>query len=408
MVAGSVASVLAIVAAAASPASDTLTLDAALARAEAASPLIRRALAEQAAAAARDVGASQIFPANPLLSVGAGPRHEDFPGGGAQQGVQYFLHAEQEVEIGGQRGARRAAVDRGLRAAAFRVEVARAETRARVRAVYVAAQLAQARVDAAAAREALVNQLLDAVAARVASGASSEVDLQVARLERGIAARARMDAALVAVDASARLRLLLGLAPGTPLHLEPAPALPPPRQGDLPALVERAQAARAELAALSAQRSQVDAELASLHRQAVPSPTLFVDLERDLPGQLFVGGGVAVPIPMWRRQEGPLALVHAEGARLDQELELAERDVGLEVERAFAAEAAERRIARLLEAEVLPAADGQSGRPRTTSTAWARRSKPRSRRRSRRLSWASPSPSRTGSINCWPAHTPTW
>ena len=40
----------------------------------------------------------------------------------------------------------------------------------------------------------------------------------------------------------------------------------------------------------------------------IPSPTLFVEMQRDLPGQYFIGGGLAVPIPVWRRQQGELAL----------------------------------------------------------------------------------------------------
>ena len=115
--------------------------------------------------------------------------------------MEYFLHAEQTVEVGGQRSARRAVVSRALRTADLRIEVARAETRARVRAAYVGTQLALARVDAASQREALVAQLLDAVRARVAGGASSNVDLELARLERGSAARERIDATLAVADA---------------------------------------------------------------------------------------------------------------------------------------------------------------------------------------------------------------
>ena len=344
--------------AAGAPAPVPLTLDAALSRSEAASPLVRRARADRAAVGARDVGASQLLPANPLVAGSAGPRREENPPpAGTQRGVQYFLHLEQMVEVGGQRGARRAAVAEAVRAADLRLEVARAETRARVRAVYVGAQLAQERVDAAAEREVLVTKLLAAVSARVASGASSDVDLELARLERGSAARARMDAGLAAADALARLRVLLGMMAGAPLRLDPAPGLPPARAVALAALVERARAARAELAALAADQSQLDAEIVALRREVIPSPTLFVELQRDLPGQLFVGGGVAVPIPVWRRQQGPLAVARAERARLDEEQNLAERDIALDVERAFTAEAAERDIARLLAGEVLPAAD---------------------------------------------------
>ena len=89
----------------------------------------------------------------------------------------------------------------------------------------------------------------------------------------------------------------------------------------------------------------------------IPSPTLFVDVQRDLPGQLFVGGGLALPMPVWRRQQGELALARAERSRVEEERTLVERDVALEVERAFQAEAAQREMSQLIDREVLPAAE---------------------------------------------------
>jgi cobalt-zinc-cadmium efflux system outer membrane protein len=335
-----------------------LTIDEALRRAEELSPLVRRARAERDVVASRDVGASLWLPANPVIGGGAGPRREGPPSSVVtERGVQYFAHAEQAIEIGGQRSARREVVSRALRTAELRVAVARAETRARVRAAYVGTQLALTRVEAATQREALVTKLLDAVSARVASGASSNVDLELARLERGSAARARVDATLAAADAQARLRLLIGLAPAQTMTLDAKAASPPVRAEALSALLARAQAQRAELAALAAGVDEIDADITRLRREAIPSPTLFADLQRDLPGQLFVGGGVAIPIPLWRRQQGELAVARADRLRVQEERALVERDVALEVERAFQAEGAQREMTQLLDREVLPAAD---------------------------------------------------
>ena len=80
-----------------------------LARAEASSPLLRRARAERQAVAAREVGAALLFPSNPAVSGAAGPRRD--PSG---NGLEFLLHAEQTIEIGGQRSARRAVVSRAL------------------------------------------------------------------------------------------------------------------------------------------------------------------------------------------------------------------------------------------------------------------------------------------------------
>ena len=331
---------------------EALTLAEALARAEAASPLLRRARAERQAVGAREIGASLLLPSNPVVSGAAGPRRD--PSG---NGLEYLLHAEQTIEIGGQRSARRAVVSRALHTAELREQVARAETVARVRAAYVGAQLARARVETEGARETLVDKLLDAVQNRVRGGASSDVDLELARLELGIARRARADAALAATDALARLRLLVGLPPARPLTLDAAVVAPASRAADLQALLARAESQRAELAVIGASQQEIDADLARLRREAIPSPTLFVDFERDLPGQVYLGAGLAVPIPVWRRQQGELAVARAERSRLDDELALAGRDVALEVERAFNAESAQRQMAELLDREVLPSAE---------------------------------------------------
>ena len=333
-----------------------LTLADALARAEAGSPLVRRARAEREVVAAREVGASLLLPSNPLVSGAAGPYRE--PG---ISSVELLLHAEQTIEIGGQRGARRAVVSRALQTAAWREQVARIETRARVRAAYVAAQLARAQQDAAAAREALMVTLLDAVRARVAGGASSNVDLELARLERGVAARARSAATLAAADLLARLRVLIGAPPGEPIAVDPRVAVPPTRSTVLADLLARAERQRAELEALRAGGAELDAEIARLRREAIPSPTLFVDVERDRPGQLFLGAGVAIPIPVWRRQQGELALARAEKGRLEDERALAAREVALEVERAFQSVGAQSGAVQVMQQEVLPAADAAAG-----------------------------------------------
>jgi outer membrane protein, heavy metal efflux system len=338
----------------AQPDKQVLTLEDALARAEAASPLVRRARAERQAVAARDVGASVLLPSNPVVMGGAGPRREDDIGA---RGLQYFAHVEQTFEIGGQRSARRAVVSHALHTAELREQVARAETRARVRAAYVGVQLSLARVETASQREALVTKLLDAVRARVAGGASSNVDLELARLERGRAARERVDASLAAADAAARLRLLLAMPPAHPFLLPATAIAPPVRTNNLPDLIGRARAQRAELAALVSGREEIDADIVRLKREIIPSPTLFVELQRDLPGQYFLGGGMALPLPIWRRQQGELALARAERVRVDEELTLVDRDVALEVELAYQAEAAQREMSQLLDKDVLPAAD---------------------------------------------------
>jgi len=332
-----------------------LTLDQALARAEEASGLVRRARAEREVVASRDVGASLLLPANPVVAGSAGPRHEDDPGG-RLSGTSYALRLEQTVEIAGQRGTRRAEVARSIEVARWREAVARAEVRARVRATYVGAQLAEAQAQAARRRVELVQKLVDGVQTRVDTGAASSVDLQLARVERGRAVRERLEAELAKASALAQLRVLIGLGTERPVVLTAEVGQPAP-VSSLDGLLVRARAQRSELEARGASHDEVDAVLVRLRREAVPSPTLFLDLQRDLPGQLYLGGGVALPLPVWRRNQGELAVARANRARLDTETEAAEREIDAEVATAYHGLEANQQIVDTLEHEVLPAAE---------------------------------------------------
>lgn len=309
--------------------------------------------------AAQDVGARVLAPANPLIAVGAGPRRErSLNGGGVvDRGIQWNAHIEQTLEIAGQRGTRREEVAREVAVASWREVGARAETRARVRAIYVGAQLAQAQLRAAQRRAELVQQLVDGVRTRVDTGAASAVDLELARIERGRVNRERTSAELSLAIALSDLRVLLAFEPGTELELSTPLGSPAPKSEPLARLIERGREHRAEMQGLAASHSAMDAEITRLRREAVPNPTLFLDVQRDLPGQLYFGGGIALPLPVWRRNQGELALARSERGRIEQERELVAREIGSEVERAYRAVTSFAELVRLSETEILPAAD---------------------------------------------------
>jgi outer membrane protein TolC len=101
-------------------------------------------------------------------------------------------------------------------------------------------------------------------------------------------------------------------------------------------LTEAALARRAELAELAARGGAIDAAIVRLRREVVPSPTIFADLvsQPELPAQaaqLYVGGGVALPLPLFRRHQGELAVARADRALVDVERGLGERAVREEV-----------------------------------------------------------------------------
>lgn len=334
---------------------EALTLDEALARAEDESGLLRRARAERRAVAARAVGADLLLPTNPIAAFSAGPRREE-ANGTRSEGIAWSAHLEQSVEVAGQRGTRREEIGRFVGVAVAREAVVRAEIRARVRAAYVGAQLAGMQIRAAEKRAALVDQLVAGVRARVQNGAASDVDLELARVEQGRATRDRVAAELARALALSELRVLVGLPPEQPVDL--AADLPRPQPpGTLPGLLARARAQRSELKLLALNHDALDATVVRLRREAIPSPSFFLDVQRDLPGQLYVGGGLALQLPMWRRNQGELALARAERDRVDVEAAAIEREIDAEVARAFAALGANRQIVDAMERQALPAAD---------------------------------------------------
>jgi cobalt-zinc-cadmium efflux system outer membrane protein len=334
-----------------------LDLDQAVQRAREASALVRRARAESQVTAARRVEAAIVLPANPALAFAVGPSRDATPGAPERHGLGYRMHLEQAIEIGGQRGTRLAEVDRAVDAATARERLAGIEAGARARTAYVGALLADALALATAERETLARRLEDSVRARVDAGAASEIELRLAEVERGRMHRERVDAERLAGEASAELLALLALPPETSLRLTsslaaPAVALPP-----LDRAITLALERRADLAALLASSAEIDAQIVRLRREALPSPALFFEIERDLPGQTFVGGGLGVALPVWRRNQGALASARADRSRTDDDRALLARQIALEVDRALRDVRARDEQARIQATEVVPAAE---------------------------------------------------
>lgn len=311
-----------------------ISLQDALARAEEQSPLVKRARLERAVVEAARVGAGLRLPANPAVSAAVGARTDHSSSVPPARGVEGAVRIEQMLEIGGQRGARLAEVDAGVKVARARERLARVETRARARSAYLAVQLADAQVASAQHREELGRRLYDSARARVQAGAASDVELHLTEVEVGRLASERVDAELQAEGARAELRRLVDLPIETPLRLTTPLAPPTDVPAPLPALLTAAEQQREELRALDARGTQLDATVLRLHRENIPNPILAFDYAHQQPGQDYYGAGLALPIPLWRRHQGELAEVHAERARLAGERSIVDREIAAEVARA--------------------------------------------------------------------------
>ena len=329
----------------------------AVARALAAAPLVIRSDRERDVVATERIGARALLPANPVATATVGHRSDDSGSRPPAIGMEWGVRLEQMIEVAGQRGARMREADRALAVAGEAGRLARLDTRAEARAAYVSLQVARAQVEAAARRLALGDQLLSAAQARVRAGAASDIELHLAEVERGRFEHERIEAELALGEAERALRLVTGvdgnvsIEPSTPL------TAPPPLTGDLRALVDRAVAARAERRVVHAAEAHVDAGVSRLERERAPNPTLYVDVASQQPGQLYVGGGVALPLPLWRRNQGELARAHAERRRLEAEDQLLVREIELQVAAALRTLEARQAEETLWSERIVPSAE---------------------------------------------------
>ena len=328
-----------------------------VARALEQSPMVVRAAAERDVVASARVQAGIALPANPVVEGAGGHRSDSSRSVPLAAGPEWTVRLSQTVEIAGQRGARLREVDRSIAVAEAQQRLAQVETRANARDAYVTLQVARAQLDAAAKRVQLGDQLLQAAQARVKAGAASDVELHLAEVERARLDQERLDAELAVSDAERALKLLI--AAPRDAHVEPTTPLetPAPLDADADRLVQQALAQREELRILGAAKGQLDATTSRLEREIVPNPTVFLDVAGQQPGQLYVGAGVALPLPLWRRNQGELARVHAERRRLEDEHRLLAREVALEVTTALRDLKTRQAEARLWAERVVPSAE---------------------------------------------------
>ncbi len=334
----------------------TLSLQDALTLAEQRSPLVRRALKEEAVAAAGRIGAAALLPANPAVTVTLGARRDSSSSSPASQGFEGTGRIEQMFDIGGQRGLRIAEAEGNRALARLRVEVARAETRARVRAAYVTVLIARRHLADARDQEALGEQVFTSARIRFDAGAGTDVDRNLAEVERGRLTQERVYATLAVEDGLDRLRRSLGLPASRVLTLTSTLSLPPIIAETEAALLERARARRAELRVLDASAAQLDLTLARLRRERVPSPTLFFDAMSQQPGQLYLGGGLALPIPLWRRGQGEIAIANANRNLALEDRAIFEDQLAIEVQQSLRTARGLREAAERWDQQSAPAA----------------------------------------------------
>lgn len=315
---------------------------------------VERSLSLQAADAGRqaslgDQRQAGVMP-NPELSIEA----ENFAGSGAYRGTRSLettFGISQRLEIGGKRGARADAAQASVTLAELDYAAARLDLVRDVTKAYSAAVAAERLVDIEKERLRLADEVLKAVRGRVDAGKEPLIQVRKAEVTRSAARIAQERAGR---EADAARRTLANLLNVGRVDLRPNHAW----------FEDLGAAPRAVFAGLDtkgnpdrarrdAQMARSRAGLAAEQAAAIPDVTLRAGVRRFREsGDTAVVAGVAIPIPVFDRNQGAvvrarqeLVRTEVEARKADLELEAALAEAELRLESSWQEAAALRREA---------------------------------------------------------------
>ena len=261
---------------------------------------VQHARQELKVIAGRRVSAGLWLPTNPLVSATISSRRPPLQDGfrGASV-IDWSATLEQQIEIGGQRGARLAEVDAEAAAQIRRVSVAEREATAAALQAYYDVLSAEAELNIADQLSSAATALSLFAEERVRASLMSPVDADLIMAE-GVRVRlVRVDAEQRRAVAAARLASLLGREMGSPIVLEGTLELDPLDGASTPdTLTRRALLLRGEVAAYEAERLAVQQQLSGWRRSRAPNLTLSVFAQRDGFDERVLGAGLSLPLPL--------------------------------------------------------------------------------------------------------------
>ncbi len=309
-----------------------LTVEQAVRLALASNPDLLTFAADVEASKARLAGASLLLQTNPSLTFTAGPRSS--PGGGS---LDHGVQALQQLEIGGQRGARIDASEAALESTRAQAQALRSEVTAKVREAFGRALAAERRSRLAADAFAVAQQGVGAAEERFRAGAAALLEVNTARIELGRAARGRGESDRRRAESLAELRLLLGLDPLDELTLrgDLSPALDPVASAT--ELMREALERRSEIRAASRALDSAKAEARLASREAIPSPRIGASFAREEESATtIVQGVVAFDLPVFNRNQAARGVAAARVSQAETALRATDRRIRQEVSTALA------------------------------------------------------------------------
>lgn len=277
----------------------TITLAQALQRAAESNPELRIARSE-ATTASGMAQAARRWTFNPEVGADLGRLREV---GGSRS--TFAVGLSQRFELGGKRGSRIRAEDQRATAAAARLSRRSDEIEARVTRAFVLAQIARLRVATVREAEQVAVQLQSAAVERLALGAGTQLEVNVATAAASRERRERLSAEQHAASALLELASAIGLpAMDTP---EPAGELAVlvPEDRSEANLIEMALTQRPDLNAAVATRDAASWNLRFARGQAWPDPSIGASIGRD--ESRFVSVGITLPLPILNQAQAPRA-----------------------------------------------------------------------------------------------------
>jgi cobalt-zinc-cadmium efflux system outer membrane protein len=301
-------------------AAQTYTLQALTDAALQQNPAMRTIAAREESARAAVTTATALI--NPEVEAGLGPTRNR--AGGHEINTNWGIGLSQPLEFSAVREARRGVAESGVTLASANAELTRSELRNRVRAAYYDVLQRQAVLRLVEEDRALLAEIRDKVRLRVNLGEAPRYELIKAETESLAAERDYRSAQVRIEEAKTQLRGLVGSS--IPADFDVSGELPGAAR--LLALAELQQ--RIDQSPFMRQgrllNESAQARLKLEERLRNPGLTLKAGVEQD-PDLTSVRFGVAIPIPLWNKRQGPIAEAAA-GVR-EAEAVLDERELSL-------------------------------------------------------------------------------
>jgi cobalt-zinc-cadmium efflux system outer membrane protein len=297
-----------------------VALDTILAFADQHSPVLAVARSTRSRADAARVAASPKLPANPQLTVAAGPRF-----GGGNTAFDFDASLMQQIQIAGERGVRLEAADRLHDLTDAEIEQIRWTVHCDVHAMFHRAVVERERMKLATRVVAFQEEVLRVVERQIEAGEAAPLTLRLAQAEVAQAKQLLVQAEQAFTASRIRLSQLAGWPVATPPN--PSGGLDEPREP--PAQAQLIAAAREHLPSLRAGTAAIreaQARVVLADKESWVQPSVGVQYERE--GGLgtssanhVVMGVLSVPIPGFQMNQGERAKARADVVVANAELE---------------------------------------------------------------------------------------